>query len=189
MPISSSKACQARGFTLVEILVVVLVIGLSLGMIFRMDYSSGPMQVKNHARQFAGNAELILDEAVLSGDFWGIDVFNETVEGEVVYGYRWLRRRDDLWQQGAPAGMDDFAESALIGEGFALQLEVEGLSLEIESKVDIDNPETIPESFSPDIWLYPDHETTAFSLAFSSPVSEPVVVQSDMLGRFRIVQP
>jgi prepilin-type N-terminal cleavage/methylation domain-containing protein len=180
MQISSNK----NGFTLVEVLVVVLIIGLSLSVLFRLDYSPGPRQVNVAARAFAGAAELVLEEAVLSGDDWGIDFFIEQAGAEPVYGYRWLHYRDERWQEDVPVGYDMPALTRL-DNALSLRLAVDGLGADIGGKVSLVDPSGLPGDFSPDVWLFPDHETTPFNVEFGHPDYASVMVASDMLGRIR----
>ena len=189
MRISFDRAVSQRAFTLVEVLVVMLIIGLSLSVLFRLDYSAGPRQLDNEARKFAGSAGVILEEAVLSGDYWGIDFFTEVGAGGSVNGYRWLQLQDDVWQPGTPAGMDDFPESILLDAGLDIRIEIEGLEAGLERKVNLDNPDRIPAEFSPDVWLFPDHESTAFTAHFSHREYGSLLVEADILGRFRIREP
>ena len=186
MRIFSGSQRHQRAFTLVEVLVVMLIIGLSLRVLFRLDYSTGPRDLENAAREFAGYSALALEEAVLDGNAWGIDFF---IDDGPVYGYRWLQFRDGSWQPALPAGMDDFPASVLLDEAFYLDLEVEGLSVQPEHRITLDEPDRVPADFAPEVWFYPDHESTAFSAVFSHAEYGSHVVQSDILGRFRLQEP
>lgn len=185
MPTSSSK----RGFTLIEVLVVVLIIGLSLSVLFRLDYAPGPGQVGSAAHVFAGSAELMLEEAVLSGDDWGIDFFRERGEEGPVYGYRWLHFSDGRWREDIPAGLADFPVATVLDDALSLQLVIDGLAADIDARVPLAETDAVPADFAPDIGLYPDHESTPFAVVFTHPDYAGVTVASDMLGRIRVREP
>ena len=169
-----------------EVLVVMLLIGLSLKVLFRLDYSAGPQRLENTAREFAGSAALALEEAVLDGTSWGIDFFTDSGQEGAVFGYRWLQFSENAWRPAQPAGMDAFQTSVLLDADYRLDLEVEGLDVQPEPRVNLGD---MTPAFAPEVWLYPDHESTAFTVAFSHREYGSLSVQSDILGRFRLREP
>lgn len=189
MRTSSNRPAGLAGFTLVEVLVVVLLIGLSLGVLLKIDFGDGPQQLANESRRFAGLAELVLEEAVLSGQDWGIDFFSEPGRAGDSFGYRWLQRGDDGWQEAVPAGMTDLPGAVLLPEGMTLALEIDGLVAAIGRRTALADPALVSSAFAPQVWLSPDHESTAFTLAFSSPGAGRLQVASDILGRIRVSPP
>src|SRR5690606_38412157 len=87
---------QSRGFTLVEILVVVLIIGLGVGIVSFTIGGNQPLALRNEARQFATQLEMVAGEAVLAGEAWGLQFYRSVDRdtGDNQIGWRWLRYRD-----------------------------------------------------------------------------------------------
>ena len=71
----SNKMLKLRhaGFTLMEVMLVILLMGLTAAAVTMSIGNSGPQQALDRtARQFIAATEMVLDETVLSGQFIGI---------------------------------------------------------------------------------------------------------------------
>lgn len=80
-----------HGFTLVEVLVVALIIGVVLGLVTLSINPTGPAdRLDTEAKRLHALTETAADDAILYGRELGLDV----VRG----GYRFLRLGDDGWQ-------------------------------------------------------------------------------------------
>jgi general secretion pathway protein H len=120
----------SRGFSLVEILVVVLIIGLATSFVSFNVGGNSRYQLLAEARQFANSAALIAEEAVLSNQQWGIDIFRQNKDGVEQFGYRWLVRNDEgVWQL---ANRDGMAEELLFSPEIGLRLQLDGVEQEQE---------------------------------------------------------
>ena len=102
----SDAVKQAAGFTLIEILVVLLVMGLAAGLIGVIAQPDARARLKSEAERLAGALDLAATEARLTGQ-----AFAWTSDGA---SYRFWRRRDDagwtdageaLRGRSLPAGM------------------------------------------------------------------------------------
>lgn len=66
---------HSRGFTLLEVMLVVLLMGLAATAVTMTMGNSGPkQQLTREAQRFMAATETVLDETVLSGQFIGIVV-------------------------------------------------------------------------------------------------------------------
>lgn len=202
-----------RGFTLVELLVVVLIIGLGISVIGISVGNNSGFQMQNEARQFANNTALMGEEAVLANRPWGVDIFREAEAEADRYGYRWLVLDDD--NQWVLPSSEEFAKEYHFSEGLVLRLQLDGLETEkeIEFKQEIpaasqkdkngkqenlhqlkiigaDNAITTDrENIQPEIWLMASGEKTAFNLTVFKQDNADAVVEviGDELGRIQLL--
>lgn len=189
-----------RGFSLIELLAVLLIIGLSISLVSPNLGSNSQQQLRTEAKQFANNTALLAEEAVLANQQWGVDFYRETVEGVERFGYRWLIRNDDrVWlEPNNSVGETDF----LFSSGVGIRLELESVEreqiIELKQKivdpaavsVDIVNERGVTErqQLEPELWLLSSGEMTVFSLfLFDQESGETrVEVVGDELGRVSI---
>jgi len=122
------KASRHGGFTLLEVLLVMVLIGLAASTVVLSLSGNGPQrQLQQQAERLAAKLQLALDEAVLRRRELGLDVLSQ--------GYRFLLLDADAgkWQvietdrQLGPVELDT---------AFRLELELSGFSWEVDSAQD-----------------------------------------------------
>ena len=161
---------QSQGFTLLEMMIVVILMGLMAVAVIPSIGQSGPKKkMEQQAKKFIAITELVMDETVLSGQFIGIVVDPD--------GYHFVVYKDEKWQ---PMTSDRLTTEHKMDEGISLEVIVDGLPLkqsdeENESWFDDDDPfagdsdnldeekKKFPE---PQIMLFPSGEVTPFELHF-----------------------
>lgn len=197
------------GFSLIELLVVILIIGLGVSFISINVGDNSAYKLRTEAKNFANNTSLIGEEAVLSGKQWGVDLYREMTDDGEQFGYRWLvRSNEGEWQL---SNDERRSNAVLFSPGVELRLQLDGFEEEQEIlfKRDITTAETMLEAaqdndreaiidedgsiveeepIEPAIWLLSSGELNPFVLTlFASDDSElQVEIEGDELGRIKV---
>lgn len=137
---------RARGFSLIELLVVLVVVGVVLGVVTLAIGGSGARELENAARRAQARIGLACERAELGGH----DIGFSLVDGALRFGYL----LPDGWQPFAPGEGDELRERPL-GDGVALRLTRDGLLL----------PDAADEL--PQLACHSSGELTAFVLELS----------------------
>lgn len=166
---------SARGFTIVELLVVILLIGLALGVSLTVDFATSPQQQKQQTTLLANALELAAQEAVLDGNILGLDFFT----ADDTLGYRWVQLQgDDEW---VPLTGDGLSETLLARE-FSATLTLAGQEHLPELRVDLDSV----APFAPEVVLLPTREITPFTLSLAGNTGDASALSADLMGRIRV---
>lgn len=189
----SNKMLKLRqtGFTLMEVMLVILLMGLTAAVVTMSIGNSGPQQaLERTAQQFMAATELVLDETVLSGQFIGI-VIEKT-------SYQFVFYKDGKWN---PLEKDRMLSEKQMETGVSLNLVLDGLPLvqeDEEEKSWFDEPfieaktEDKKKHPEPQIMLFPSGEMSAFELSFIAKTDKgqiDVLVVGDALGRLTLGRP
>lgn len=94
----STQILSARGFTLVEVMVVILIIGLGIGIVSFNIGGNRPLVLRNEAKQLANQFEIVAGEATLGGETWGLQFYRTAAggdaKGDSAIAWRWLHFRE-----------------------------------------------------------------------------------------------
>jgi prepilin-type N-terminal cleavage/methylation domain-containing protein len=191
------------GFSLVELLAVVMIIGLGLSFANFNVGSNNDQRLLSEAKIFANSTALIAEEAILGNEQWGVDIYRQLIDGKEQYGYRWLVRNDEReWQLANGVSRD---VEFLFSPGIGLILEIEGSDdeVEIKFKQEIVEQESITaendtiveqlaeddidqkEPVLPSLWLLSSGEMSAFKMLLfdkENPENQ-IKINGDVLGR------
>lgn len=190
----SNKMLKLRhaGFTLMEVMLVILLMGLTAAAVTMSIGNSGPQQALDRtARQFIAATEMVLDETVLSGQFIGI-VIEKT-------SYQFVFYKDGKWE---PLDKDRVLSEKQMEPGVVMNLVLDGLPLVQDDEEDdswfeepliepsADDKKKHPE---PQVMLFPSGEMSAFELTFITKTDKgqqvEALVVGDALGRLTIGRP
>lgn len=189
----SNKMLKLRqtGFTLMEVMLVILLMGLTAAAVTMSIGNSGPQQaLERTAQQFMAATELVLDETVLSGQFIGIVIEKNS--------YQFVFYKDGKWN---PLEKDRMLSEKQMETGVSLNLVLDGLPLvqeDEEEKSWFDEPfieaktEDKKKHPEPQIMLFPSGEMSAFELSFIAKTDKgqiDVLVVGDALGRLTLGRP
>jgi len=174
---------RQEGFSLVELLVALIVVVLITSLV-TFSFNSGGQDVRLAAevRNLAGVAAYALDEAQMTGTDYGLLLEEESLEGEVVYSYRWLERQLDGWQP--PDSGKELFDRKRFPPGIELDLE-----LEDEPLVDLAPPDKNSDIINPQVIFYASGETTVGAIDVRAVEGGDLLwrIEWDLLGRFRLL--
>lgn len=186
-----------RGFTLIEVLAVIIVIGIAAALVtFSVGDDARPRQIKASARQLYHAMNLAMEEAVFLNRQLGLRFDTEFADGTQVYGYEWLQYNavDKAWNS---VDDEEFKKQSLPG-GVVLKLVVEQQLLVIggdnnqEAELfEVKKPEDGKKPLSPDLYFLSSGETQNFTVSIADeelPDSE-YIVSGNMLGQIEFRQP
>ncbi len=171
---------RSGGFTLIEMLVVMLIIGLSLSMVSLSGGTvSGQRQLSRFAEQLARETTLSLQEAEADGRSRGLLLYRDD---DGAWQRSWLREVDGRWLDPVePVSMVTTLPAEMV-----LRLKVEGKVISLA----VQNPSQ--KQRIPDIVLYPEGEITPFELLLSSSpeANEPasITLCVSALGQVSLVE-
>jgi len=173
-----------QGFSLIELLVVVLIIGLGVSFAALTISDNKAYQLRLEAKHLVNSLKLVLDESILSNNEWGLDFYQHiNSDGQSIYGYRWLSKQENDWQEDKlSGGQTNYSLPANID----LTLEIEGTlqAVNVPEKSNDDKQ----NSPGPDIWLASSGEITPFRLVLADRENQEIrlVIEADQLARINL---
>jgi general secretion pathway protein H len=179
------RAESAAGFTLIELMVVILLIGLALGVSLTLDFSNSPQRLEQQAQQVASFSELLAQEAALSGSILGLDVFTMAQDGAEITGIRWLRQEDEDWVSVA-IGETGEQKEMLFASDVEVQLEIGSHIVVPEDRRDLESELPVTGRFAPEVLFLPSREITPFILTLNGEDDIVSKVSADIMGRVRV---
>lgn len=129
---------RQQGFTLIEIIVVVFIIGMAVGVIsIAVGGKAITDRARKEAEEFMLQADYVAEQAVLKGETYGL--FAELhppqdIDAEEQWCYTWRRVRDHEWQ--------DLPELSThcIAEGLALEFTIDEKVWEYDPELEYQDP-------------------------------------------------
>ena len=146
--------CKQQGFTLLEIMIVILILGFSLGVVsLSIGGDDGSSLAKKETEDLMLTAQFVSEQTVLNSQIIGLFFEPRRVEGSInsQWCYRWQQRRDNTWQEVS----ETLAEHCL-PERLQVDMVVEGQPYEHD-------PDLKPTP--PVLVFFPSGEATPFELA------------------------
>lgn len=127
-----------RGFTLIEIIVVVFIIGMAVGVVsISVGGNSAADQARKEAEEFVLQTGYVAEQAVLKGETYGLFVElrpAQDIDTQEQWCYTWRRVRDRAWQ--------DLPELAAhcIAEGLAIEFTIDDDLWEYDPELEFQEP-------------------------------------------------
>lgn len=144
---------RAQGFSLLELLIVVTIIGIFIGAaVLSIGVTGRDREMEREMLRFGSLLELMREEALMQGREYGVLV---TRSGYRFYIYDYMQQQ---WVE--PAG-DNLMRPRNLPEGLTIALSIEGRDLALRPDFDTGAPD-VPQ---PQIALYSSGEVTPFEIS------------------------
>ena len=170
----------SRGFTLVEILVVVIIIATIASIaLLSINVAGDDTELDKERRRFASLIETIQDEAVLQGREFGIEVMTSS--------YRFVEF-DPLTRQWAEIPFDELYRLRQLPEGLEFELFIDERRIDLKNDAarltdPDDRPSGRTNPFAPHLFVFASGEATVFELHIVRPEQDRrLVLRGDVLG-------
>lgn len=143
----------ARGFTLLEILAVMVIIGLSVGVATVVFNRGGDDLLREEAEYFTLSTRFVAEQALFGGERAGLFITRSAGEraGRYRWCFRWQRHRDNSWQ-----AFDEALEPRCLPPGTQVDIRVEGEPFDYDPEQTVEHPVMV---------IYPSGEATPFEIA------------------------
>lgn len=198
MPTLTTKHLFSRGFTLIEMMVVMFIVGIAASMAaVSIGTGSRPQEVKNSVRQLYHSINLAFEESVYANQQFGLRFDINLDNEEPVFVYQWLvfDAEQKSWYL---TDVEELQEQKLL-EGMLLEVEVEGQNLIIgEQQKDeediifkVKKKKGEEHEIHPDIYFFSSGETQNFTIRIadeSAPESQFRLI-GNMLGQLTYKRP
>lgn len=129
---------RQQGFTLIEIIVVVFIIGMAVGVIsISVGGNAAADQVRKEAEEFMLQTAYIAEQTILKGENYGLFVDlrpAQDFDGEEQWCYRWRRVRDRQWQD-----IPELNQHCL-AEGLGIEFRIEKSEWEYDPELEYPDP-------------------------------------------------
>jgi general secretion pathway protein H len=180
------KYAQLRGFTLIEILVVVIIIAtISSIALLSLNLIGDDRELDTERKRLATLLEVAQDEAVMQGREFGVEILRT--------GYRFVEF-DPLTSQWSEILYDDLYRLRKLPDGMELELYVEDKRIMLDADPKVFEPPKDDEismevdNYMPHLLVFSSGEMTAYEIRLRRDANDQeLVMRGDILGDIEIV--
>lgn len=174
---------QSRGFTLIEILVVIVIVAtiVSIAML-SINVAARDDEMEQERRRFASILETVQDDSLFQGREFGVEVMESS--------YRFVEF-DPLTRQWAEVIGDDLYRLRFLPEGVEFELFIDDKRIELaRDPKKLDDPEKprspTAEPYAPHLFVFSSGESTAFEVHLWRRATDyRLVLRGDVLGELK----
>jgi general secretion pathway protein H len=169
----------ARGFTLIEILVVVVIIGIiTVGALLSLSFTGPDRELHTEGDRLAELMNYAQEQGELQTRELGLYCTDHS------YQFLAFDARRNLW---VPIGDDDALRTRTLPDAIRLQLDVEGREVVLASPQDEQKKKIAPADLQPHVMIFSNGDLTAFRVTLGREGTDQIVtVLPDHQGRIRL---
>ncbi len=180
---------RSRGFTLLEMLVMLIVIGITISFVtLSIGIGGRPAELQNEAEKLTGMLQLALEEAVLTGKPLGFRIDETLDRSGTRFKYEWSVLEQGQWQV---LEQHPVLQDGEVTKGVELDLTLEGVDIKLQQEEKEDDDSSLKETYQPDIFILQSGELSAFTLTISNPELPNQVyrINGNPAGALRLLRP
>ncbi len=179
------KVSKQSGFSLLELLVTILIVGLAAGAVsLSIGRGVNPYETRWVAKKLRSTIELAAEEVQFSGDNFGLAFYRSDIDKP--WQFDWYRQVDLNWLPVAEhAG--DLSQQEIFGKGEL----PEGFDIDIRSPngMSLFDTDKTGDAKKPQILFFGSGEITPFQLSLENENNDiRYRLDGDMLGRIRLYE-
>ena len=170
----------SRGFTLVEILVVVVIIATVVSIaLLSINVAGDDTELDQERRRIASLIEIIQDEAVLQGREFGVEIMTSS--------YRFVEF-DPLTRQWSEVPGDDLYRLRRLPDGLEFELYIDDRRIDLKNDpgrlADAEKRRNaVVDPYIPHLFVFASGESTVFELHIVRPeLDRRLILRGDVLG-------
>lgn len=176
---------RARGFTLIEILVAIVIIGIVMSVaVMSLSLAGDDREIRREARRMMSLIQLAQDDAMMQGREFGLEVMTGS--------YRFVEY-DPATAQWAEPLFDDSLRYWSLPEEIEISLFLEDQRVQLDEDPDPIDYETEAgtqrEEYAPHLLIFSSGDATPFELHLGSPRRDDlrVAIRGDLLGNLELL--
>lgn len=184
---TASRYSRQQGFTLIEVLIVVLIMGLATSfVVMSVGGSTYKDNVKRAAHKMAALSNIALDQAVLSGRDYGVVFARDKYHFVELKDQRWEPAQDELLKE---QQLEDIYLQAEVDGFMWLPDQVDYSSSALFSEREVDEEQDEKEKpHIPQLLILSSGEMTPFKLTFAVDQEKLFNLDTDEIEYFSVVK-
>ncbi|HEY6455705.1 MAG TPA: type II secretion system minor pseudopilin GspH [Steroidobacteraceae bacterium] len=176
------RAARGGGFTLVEILVVVVIIGIvTVGAMLSLSFTGPDRELHTEADRLADLMNYAQEQGELQTRELGLYCTDHS------YQFLVFDARRNLW---VPIDDDDALRARTLPDALKLQLDVEGREVVLASPADEQKKKIAPQDLQPHVMIFSNGDLTSFRVTLErEDTDQTVTLVPDHQGKITVKVP